>query len=181
VPRIGAAESVLVVVDMQDRLLPAMAEPDAVAGRCATLMQAARRLDVPMLVSEQYPKGLGRTVAPLAALMPNDARVEKTHFSCMREPGFAERLGALGRRQVTLCGIETHVCVLQTALDLAGRGYQVSVVADAVGSRKQRDHDAGLRRMEHDDVSVMTTEMVVFEWLERAGTAAFKELSALIK
>lgn len=180
-PNIGAAESVLVVIDMQERLLPAMAEPDAVAGRCATLMRAARRLDVAMLVSEQYPKGLGRTVAPLAGLMANDARVEKMHFSCMREPGFAERLGALGRRQVTLCGIETHVCVLQTALDLAQRGYRVSVVADAVGSRQHRDHDIGLRRMADDGVSVVTTEMVVFEWLERAGTKEFKELSALIK
>lgn len=180
-PSIGAAESVLIVIDMQERLLPAMEQPEAVAACCATLMQAARRLDVPMLVSEQYPKGLGRTVAPLAGLMSNDARVEKVHFSCMREPGFPEKLGALGRREAVLCGIETHVCVLQTAFDLAARGYRTSVVADAAGSRQRGNHDIGLRRLEREGVAVVTTEMVLFEWLGKAGTPAFKELSALIK
>ena len=173
--------SSLLVVDVQSRLTPAMNAPEGVVANIAVLLKAAERLGVPALVSEQYPKGLGHTVAELAALAPQGSVLEKVHFSCMGDAGLAGRLRHIGRPQVVVAGIEAHVCVLQTALDLLDDGRQVFVVADATSSRTSGNHDAALRRMDAAGVGVVTTEMVVFEWLGRAGTTEFKELSALIK
>jgi nicotinamidase-related amidase len=178
---LDAAHSFLVVVDVQERLAPAMnAGEDAIA-RCALLMKAARRLEVPILLSEQYPKGLGPTVPAIAALAPEDATVAKLHFSCAEEPAFMDKVETLRRDHAVICGIEAHVCVLQTAIGLADRGYAVIVVEDALASRKESDKAAALRRMERAGVSVVTAEMVVFEWLGQAGTDAFKELSQLLR
>lgn len=177
-----AERSFLAVVDVQERLAPAMATPDAAIGRCTILVRAAARLGVPMLVSEQYPKGLGRTVPSLAALVAPETVVEKIHFSCADEEAWSKRLEALGGRdQAVVCGMEAHVCVLQTALGLQEKGYRVAVAADAVSSRKAEDAGLALARMQQSGVTVVSTEMVVFEWLRRAGSAEFKELSALIK
>jgi len=171
----------LLVVDIQERLAPHMAETDRVVANSCVLLDAAKRLGVPVLVSEQYPRGLGPTEPAVAAHVPDGTVVEKVHFSCVGEPGFPERLGALGRRQAVVCGIEAHVCVLQTVEDLLARGTEVFVVADATSSRTRANHDAALERMRASGARVVTTEMVVFEWLEKAGTPEFKELSALIK
>ncbi len=176
-----ASRSALVVVDVQERLAPAMTAGEAAIARCAVLMQAASRLAVPIVISEQYPKGLGPTVKALAALVPADARVAKLTFSCAGEPAFAARIAALKRGQFILCGMETHVCVLQTALGLAATGARIAVVEDAVASRRPSDTAAALRRLERAGVDVVTSEMVVFEWLGRAGTPEFKALSALIR
>jgi nicotinamidase-related amidase len=179
-----AERSFLAVVDVQERLAPAMATPEPAIARCEILMRAAARLGVPMLVSEQYPKGLGRTVPALAALAATNDVVEKIHFSCADEHAWAERLGLFdesGRDQAVVCGMEAHVCVLQTALGLHEQGYQVAVVADAVSSRRKEDAGLALARMSQAGLTVVSAEMVVFEWLRRAGTAEFKELSALIK
>lgn len=178
---LDAQRSALVVVDVQERLAPAMDGGAAVEARCSVLMRAAARLDVPVVVSEQYPKGLGPTVPALAALTPPGAVIAKTAFSCMGEPAFAARISALGRDQFIVCGIEAHVCVLQTALALAAAGQQVAVVEDAVGSRRPSDKAAALRRLDRAGVTIVTSEMAVFEWLGRAGTPAFKDLSALIR
>jgi nicotinamidase-related amidase len=179
-----AERGFLGVVDVQDRLAPAMATGEAAIARCGILMRAAARLGVPILVSEQYPKGLGRTVPTLAELVAPDAVVEKIHFSCADEPDWiarVEALGDAGRDQAVLCGIEAHVCVLQTALGLREKGYRVAVAADAVSSRRAEDAGLALARMQQAGITVVSTEMVVFEWLRRAGSAEFKELSALIK
>lgn len=179
-----AERAFLGVIDVQDRLAPAMATGEAAIGRCGILMRAATRLGVPVLVSEQYPKGLGRTVAALAALAAPEGVVEKIHFSCADEPAWSARLEALtqaGRDQAVLCGMEAHVCVLQTALGLQEKGYRVAVAADAVSSRRAEDAGLALARMQQAGIAVVSTEMVVFEWLRRAGSAEFKELSALIK
>lgn len=178
---IDAARSCLLVVDVQERLAPAVLHPGGVVGRVKTLVQAARRLQVPTLVSEQYPKGLGRTLPELAPLLGSATLVEKLHFSCAEEPAYLRALETMDRDLPVVCGMEAHVCVLQTALGLAEAGYHVAVVADAVGSRRERDHDAAIDRMRAEGLTIVTTEMVVFEWLGQAGTAAFKELSALIK
>ncbi len=178
---LSAGRSALIVVDVQERLAPAMAASEAAIARCAVLMQAARRLAVPIVVSEQYPKGLGATVPALAALAPADATFAKLSFSCAGEPAIAARLTALGRDQFVLCGIETHVCVLQTAFGLAATGAHVAVVEDAVASRRPADKAAALRRLDRAGIAVVTSEMVVFEWLGRAGTPEFKDLSALIR
>jgi nicotinamidase-related amidase len=174
--------SVLFVVDVQERLLPAMADPGAVEAGAARLMRGARRLGVPLLVTEHYPQGIGPTVASLAGLCTPGERVGKIHFSCADEPGVRDVLSLLApRRQAVLCGIEAHVCVLQSALGLSALGWQVSVVADAVGSRRDGDRNVALARLEAAGITIVTTEMVLFEWLGRAGTDAFKDLLKLIK
>lgn len=173
--------SLLLLVDVQERLLPAMAEPDRVLANSAILIKAASRLDVPILVSEQYPKGLGHTVPELATLVPGDAILDKLAFSCAADPVLKARIEATGRDQVVLCGIEAHVCVLQTALGLKSSGHIPIVVTDATGSRQPASEAVARERLLANGVELATTEMAVFEWLERAGTDAFRELSKLIR
>lgn len=177
----SAAASSLLVVDIQERLLPSMASPRAVVQNTALLLKAARRLGVPVLVSEQYPRGLGATVPDLAPLLAADEKIEKLSFSCIGDEGFAGRFRGLGRRQAVVAGIEAHVCVLQTVEDLVADGTETFVVEDATSSRTERNHAAAMTRLREAGARVVTTEMVVFEWLAKAGTPAFKELSALIK
>lgn len=175
---LNATQSLLLVVDVQARLLPAMAEPDRVTGNSAKLVAAAKRLAIPVLVSEQYPKGLGPTVDALAEA---GTVLAKMNFSCAADPGIADAVERSGRRQIVLCGIESHVCVLQTALGFKAKGYEVAVVWDAVSSRKAADQDLAAERLRANGVWLIGTEMAIFEWLGVAGTPAFKELSALIK
>ena len=178
---IEAGRSVLLVIDVQERLLPAMAEPRSVVDHCTLLAKAAARLEVPALLSEQYPKGLGPTVPDLAALVPAASIHPKLHFSCAADPGLSRRLSEIGRPQIVIAGIETHVCVLQTALGFHARGFHCFVVADATSSRTEANKSAGLARLRADGVEVVTAEMVVFEWLGQAGTPAFRDLARLIK
>jgi nicotinamidase-related amidase len=180
---IGRDSSCLLVVDIQEKLLPAMQDPMLVVRNTGILMQAAARLGIPILVSEQYPQGLGPTVAELRHLAPADAVLAKTSFSCADDPGLRQRLADLKRPQAIICGIEAHVCVLQTALGLAGpnSGITPIVIADATSSRTIANRDAGVARLRTDGVEIATTEMAVFEWLGRAGTPEFKELSRLIR
>jgi nicotinamidase-related amidase len=167
----------LLVVDMQERLLPAMAEPARVEKRCAILLEAARAVGLPVSFSEQYPKGLGHTVAALAP-----ARAfAKTAFSCLRDGALSAHLKSNARSQIVLAGIEAHVCVLQTAMDLLAAGYDVFVVADAVSSRAPWSVDLALARMREAGAAIVNTEMALFELLGEAGTPEFKALSALIK
>jgi nicotinamidase-related amidase len=174
-------QSLLLVVDIQERLAPAMDRPDEVVRNAATLMKAAAEVAVPTVVSEQYPKGLGPTVPELAGLATAGNVYDKLEFSCHRNAGLAERLDKDARDQIVIAGMEAHVCVLQTALDLAEAGKSVFVVADAVGSRRPESRDIALRRMEAAGITAVTTEMVVFEWLRTAAAPAFKPLSKLIR
>jgi nicotinamidase-related amidase len=163
----------LVVVDVQEAFRT-YASFASVAKSCAKLVQAARILGVPTLVSEQYPKGLGHT-APEVGL-GDEPRIEKSVFSAARAEGFDLK----GREQAVVCGIETHVCVSQTVHDLVERGVEVHVPADAVGSRHEVDYERGLERMERAGAVVTTVEAALFEWLERAGTPEFKAVQGLI-
>jgi nicotinamidase-related amidase len=176
-----AENSFLLIVDVQRRLAPATYDPEAAIKSCATLMRAARALNVPMLVSEQYPKGLGPTVDALAALAPNDATMDKVHFSCLADEAIRARIAGLERRQAVLAGMEAHVCVLQTALDLIEAGYAAAIVADAVTSRTPENKALGLARAAHRGAEIVSTEMVLFEWLRTAQHPAFKLVSASIK
>ncbi len=163
----------LLVIDVQEGFRPYVSFA-GVAESCAKLVQAARILDVPRLVSEQYPKGLGHT-APEVGLQ-DEKPIEKTVFSAARADGFD-----LGERdQAIVCGIETHVCVSQTVHDLLGKGVEVHVPADAVGSRHEIDYERGLERMERAGAVVSTVEAALFELLERAGTPEFKAIQKLI-
>jgi nicotinamidase-related amidase len=173
-------DAALLIVDIQARLAPAIQDAEQVIGRSRVLLEAADRLTVPVVVSEQYPRGLGHTDERLG-LPPQAVVHAKTSFSCLREPRLREHLDRLGRGQVVLCGMETHVCVLQTALDLRQSGRDVFVVADAVGSRTESSRRLGLERMRDRGVDIVDSEMVVFEWLERAATEDFRALSKLIK
>ena len=175
----SAARSCLLVVDIQARLAPSMAAPQQVIDNTGILIKAAQRLDVPILVSEQYPRGLGPTVPDLAGLVAKDRVVEKVNFSCIGDEIFARRFRELGRAQAVVAGLEAHVCVLQTVEDLLEAG--IFVVGDATSSRTPRNHQAALDRLGEAGARVVTTEMVVFEWLAKAGTREFKDLSALIK
>ena len=178
---IDRERSFLLLVDVQDRLLPAMTEPAIVLRNAGILLKAAARLGVPVLASEQYPRGLGHTMPELASLLPAGATMEKVAFSCLGEAGAADRIASLGRKQAVICGIEAHVCVLQTALDLAAKGYQPFVVRDAVSSRAALSVETALARFQRTGIEVVTTEMVAFEWLARAGTDEFREISRLIR
>jgi nicotinamidase-related amidase len=169
--------SCLLVVDFQERLMPAVHQSDQVVANGVWLIRIAQRLRVPILASEQYPKGLGHTVAAIRELLPADAFMEKTHFSCAAELECMRRIDLLGRDQVILVGAEAHVCVLQTALDLKMAGKEVYLVADGVSSRSPRDVDLALVRMRAEGVRVVGREMVAFEWLHQAGTGHFRDIS----
>lgn len=180
---IRAADSCLVVIDMQERLVPAMQAPARTIRNARILITAAHELGVPVLMSEQYPKGLGRTVPELAkaAEAASAAILPKMHFSCMEDAEFAAAFRATGRRQAVIAGMEAHICVVQTAASLMSEGVEVFVVTDATSSRTLESEKACLDRLQALGAGIVTTEMVVFEWLGQAGTPAFKALLPLIK
>lgn len=165
----------LLVVDVQEGFRP-YASFANVAESCRRLLAGARILQMPALVSEQYPKGLGPTAPELEIEQGEELMIEKTVFSAARADGFDLK----GRQQAIVCGIETHVCVSQTVHDLLDKGVEVHVPADAVGSRHQLDYERGLERLERAGAVVSTVESALFELLERAGTAEFKEVQKLI-
>ena len=177
--------SQLLLIDMQERLVPAMTAPGEAVARATLLAEAAAEFAIPVTVTEQYPAGLGPTVAPLRAAIGDAAAVlEKMAFSSVREPALRRRLDAVrtaGRGDVVVAGVEAHVCVSQTVLDLLRLGVRVAVVADAVSSRRALDRDTSLQRMREAGASVVTAEAVVFEWLETAATESFRRLSRRIK
>jgi nicotinamidase-related amidase len=170
----------LVLIDVQEKLLPAIDAGDEVLAQCVTLGEGARLFGVPIHITEQYPQGLGGTVADLAAFAED--RPAKKRFSgaeALGWPAAAELED--GRHQVVLAGIEAHVCVLQTAFDLLALGYAVFVVDDAVGSRDFLDKEIAMQRLRDAGGTVTTTEAVLFEWCESAAAAEFKTLSAMLK
>jgi len=173
-------ESRLLIVDMQEKLLPVINDHEAVLANCLKLIKAAKILEVPATVTEQYPKGLGPTVSAIAERLPG--RPEKIEFSCLNCLDWNSTASdPEGRFKVVVAGIESHVCVLQTVLDLLSQGFRVFVAADAVGSRKPLDCEIALQRMASSGAVITTTESVLFEWCERAGTPEFKEISRLVR
>ncbi len=179
---LDASKASLLLIDIQNRLLPAMATPDQVIAKSQILLQAAETLGLPVTISEQYPKGLGHTVE---TLQTNTATIfEKLSFSCWRDDALKSHfvnLHETSRPLVIVAGIEAHVCVMQTCIDLANAGFGVFAVADAMSSRKSESATLAFERMRANNVVVVNTEMVVFELLEKAGTPEFKALSGLIK
>lgn len=169
-------DSVLLLIDLQEKLLPAIHDASAVLGHAVWLNRLARRLGVPVMMSEQYPRGLGRTVAPLVEEVPQEDVADKVAFSCSAGGCFADHPG-MGRRQVVVAGIEAHVCVMQTVMDLLAAGKQVFVVADAIGSRDPYSRELAIARMREAGAVLVHREMVLFEWLRSAGNAEFKGVS----
>lgn len=172
-------EALLLVIDVQERINGVMVS-DAHAARIELLMEVAKLLQVPMIVTEQYPKGLGSTIGELAQQMDGNA-LEKDSFSCAREPEVLEAIRATGSRQVLVTGIEAHVCVLQTSLDLLEAGFNVHVPHDAVNSRRAADRDWALQRMMAAGAVISSTESALFELLGRCDTPQFKTVAKLLK
>ncbi|MES2790074.1 MAG: hydrolase [Planctomycetota bacterium] len=172
--------SLLVVIDVQEKLAPLICETERLLVNCSKLVQSAKLFNVPSFATEQYPQGLGPTVPSLAEHLP--VRPSKLRFSSaevLNWPPAAERTD--DRFQVVLCGIEAHVCVLQTAFDLLAAGYQVFLAADAVGSRRQLDWKIALDRLAAAGATIVTTESVLFEWCETAEASEFKQFVAIVK
>ncbi|WP_131781439.1 hydrolase [Legionella gresilensis] len=171
-------DSCLLLIDVQEKLIPLIENNESVVERCQWLLRLANDLAVPCLVSEQYPRGLGPTLGSLKTLTSQNTIIEKVHFACSGEPTFKQHLNEINKKQLILIGIEAHVCVLQTALALVAEDYEVFIVVDAVGSRKALDKKYALKRMQQLGITLLTSEMVFFEWVEQAGTPLFKTLSS---
>jgi nicotinamidase-related amidase len=179
--KIIRAKAALAVIDIQERLLPAIFEGERVVRNTVRLIKGARVLGIPILVTEQYKKGLGATTAAVAAEIADLPLMEKTAFSACGAAGFEMALKAKRISDVILCGIEAHVCVSQTCLDLLDKGFRVFVVVDAMSSRTTDNHFIAVERMRDAGGIVASTEMVLFELLEKAGTEEFKQILTLVK
>lgn len=179
--RIARNRAGLVVVDIQERLLPAIHEKERVVANSIRLAKGAAILGLPVFATEQYRKGIGATVPEVAAVVPGFAPMEKMTFSSCGAEGFVTALEARSVRDVILCGIEAHVCVTQTCLDLLAKGFRVFIAADAISSRTVENHRAGVERMRGAGAVIASTEMLLFELLERAGTDEFKRILPLVK
>jgi nicotinamidase-related amidase len=173
---IDAKQSSLLVIDVQERLLPSIDDWQRTLDAAIWLVQVAKRIGVPVLASEQYPKGLGHTHPDLLAELPAGVMAEKIYFSCAPESCLTPLAGS-DRPQVVVCGTEAHVCVLQTVLDLKAAGKDVFVVADAIGSRAPENKALAIERMRQHGIEIVSCEMVAFEWLRVAGTPLFREIS----
>jgi nicotinamidase-related amidase len=181
-PKIERKNAAVVVVDVQERLLPAM-PPERLARLfkyAKAMILAARELGLPVLATEQYPKGLGHTAPQLRELLPEPPLV-KMHFSCGADPVFSRALEMTGRRQVIVVGMETHVCVFQTARDLVQQGYEVFVCADAVASRSDEHRESGLELIRAAGAQVHNVESVIFDLLHAAGTDEFRKIAPLVR
>jgi nicotinamidase-related amidase len=173
-----ADSAVLLLIDMQERLMPVIHDNDVVLARAVRLAEASRLLAVPIRATEQYPEGLGHTVPPLADYP--QSILAKTAFAATADPGFSEFMPA-GVSEIIVAGVEAHVCVLQTVLALLGRGRRILLVADAVGSRDPADRSAAIDRARQHGAEIVTSEMVLFEWLRSSQHPKFREVQKLVK
>lgn len=174
---IKSTEALLLIIDVQEKLVN-MLEDNEVKNNAIKIAKACGILEIPTVITEQYPKGLGSTIAEIKEALPNAEYIEKTTFSALKD----EKVNKfLSQKQVIIFGIESHICVLQTAMDLLSQGYEVFVVQNACGSRDEKNKQAALRRLIHAGAQIVTTEMVLFELLERSKHPNFKEVQALIK
>lgn len=179
--RLNRHNALLLVIDVQSRLAPAVAQHEQVIARSAALIRAARLLGVPVMATEHCPERIGPLVPALRGLL-NDAEVlGKRHFCCTDEPEVRARLDAAGRRQVVVTGMEAHVCALQAALGLAECGYAPFFVQDATGSRHPEDRAAAVNRLRAEQVRIITAEMAMFEWMGTADSAVFREVLGIVK
>ena len=173
--------ALLLIVDIQERLAAVMSERQKVINNCLHHIEVAKLMRIPILATEQYPRGLGPTVKEITDPLPSFTPIEKITFSCCGEPAFLTSLSSLNRKKVILTGMETHVCVLQTCLSLLSKGYTVHVVEDAVCSRSPGNFKTGIEFMRDAGAVITCTETVLFQLLEKAGTEEFKAISKRIK
>jgi nicotinamidase-related amidase len=182
--RLHRADAFLLIIDVQEKLMPAVDGHEDVARNIDRLVRGCRVLDVPPLLTEQYVKGLGPTITPVRRALEETFGYDPIEKNCFSGFGCAELVTALRllqKKQAIVCGIETHVCVYQTVVDLLANGYEVTIIADAVGSRAPSNKDVALRRMVSEGAKLSSTEMALFEMLVNAGTDEFREISRLVK
>lgn len=174
-------EAVLLIIDIQERLVPAMKEKDTVIKNCQHLIELAKMYTIPIVVTEQYPRGLGKTVPELQTSLSEYRPIEKTSFGCCGEPAFMTELKKLNRKKVIIAGMETHVCVLQTVTGLLKDGFTPHLVADAVCSRSDANKSVGIEYMRNAGAVITCTETVLFQLLKAAGSEEFKKIAQRIK
>ncbi|MCU0588477.1 MAG: isochorismatase family protein [Syntrophobacteraceae bacterium] len=174
-------DSLLLVIDIQQAMLKVIDSWENVTGKVNQLTRAADILGIPVVLTEQYPRGLGRTIPQVLQAVQSPRVYEKEHFSACQEPGFLDMLRSLQRPRVVLVGVEAHVCVLQTGLDLLQAGLQVQVAADAVASRAPFNRDTGIELLRQAGAVITTTEIVMFQWIHRSNTDAFRKVHPILK
>jgi nicotinamidase-related amidase len=176
-----AEEALLLIIDVQERFVPALFNPQEVVQGTATIVKGCQLLKVPILVTEHYPKGLGHTVPEITTLLDEKTPIlPKTSFGCCGDPDFMSHLEALGRKQIMICGLEAHVCVNQTVVSLLEQGYQVNLIEDAIGSRKPENKAIALRKLYHMGAMPSCIEMALFELMHSARHDSFKAVQQLI-
>jgi nicotinamidase-related amidase len=182
VPRaLAADDTILILIDFQERLFPVMHDKEKLLNNTVKLIKGARALEIPLILIEQYPKGLGPTIPPIKELVPDVKPIEKVCFSCTDEASFNQALEAFKRKQVLIAGIEAHICVYQTAMALARLGYEVQPASDCLSSRDPENKLAALSKMRTAGISLTTTEMALFELLKVAQGDKFKQISGIVK
>lgn len=179
--RILKENSVGLVIDIQERLIPVIEENEQLVENCSKLIQGLQILGLPLLVTQQYTKGLGETVDEIKSVIKDFQYIEKKDFSCFDEPVVAEKLALSGAENVIICGIEAHVCVLQTAIDLKEAGYNPVVVMDCISSRSFDNVDLAAERFRYEGIMMTSLESILFELTRTSGTPEFKEISKLVK
>ena len=180
--RIIAEETAALVIDFQERLVPAMYGANGLLYNTEILLKGLSTLEIPIIATQQYTKGIGMTVPSIAKLIGNEfSYYDKLSFSCVDDIAIDQRLTALGKKNIIVCGIEAHVCVLQTVIDLIQKDYQVILIENCISSRKENDCKIAVQRAIAEGAVIATYESILFELTRKAGTAVFKEISNLIK
>jgi len=174
-------DTLLVIVDIQTKLLNVMFERERLISNCSKLIQATRLLEIPMVMTEQYPEGMGPTDSTILELFPEMKTITKMSFSCCGVGEFDQKIKSLGKKQIMIIGIESHICVLQTVHDLLHQGYFVYVPYDAVSSRKEGDYKNALERMRQAGAVIGSVESAIFEMMKTAETPVFRQISRIIK
>jgi nicotinamidase-related amidase len=179
--RILAENTLLLGIDFQEKLMPAIFEAELITNNAVKILQGMKELNIPVFLTEQYPKGLGPTVPEILQAAPDAKMLQKMTFSAYDTKAIADAIAASGKKNILLIGTEAHVCVLQTAIDLCGAGYTVAVVADCAGSRTPFNKDLGLKRAKTEGAIITTYEAILFELLRSAESPAFKAISKIVK
>ena len=179
--RLLLENTMALVVDYQERLLPVINENEVLAQRSAVLLKGLKALGIPMVMTQQYTKGIGMTVPEIIQAVGSEEYFDKLAFSCFEDDNIRKKIFQLGKKTVLVCGIEAHICVLQTCIDLKTAGYTPVLVTDCIGSRKESDKQVALLRAQSEGILLTTTESILFELTRKAGSPVFKEISKLIK
>ncbi|MBS4959987.1 MAG: hydrolase [Clostridiales bacterium] len=179
--RIDLKNSLGIIVDYQEKLTPVIYKNEKIVNNATVLIKGLETLKLPLIISEQYPKGLGKTIQPIADAAKNAITLPKTAFSCWQDNKIRQAILKTGKKDVILCGIEAHICVLQTAIDLIANGYHVYLVEDCIGSRTKQNKQSAIRRAMMEGIHITTYEAILFELLVEAGSDQFKTISNLIK